>query len=252
MMVDTHAHLSLDDKKIEEIIDRMGDNIIIASGCNHNENIMVLKLIEKYNNVYGTIGIHPTELKDNREECLKFIEDNINNSKIVGIGEIGLDYHYGKETEIEQKELFVKQINLAKKYKKAIVIHSRDSVEDTYNILSENARTLKKVLHCYSGSLEMAKKFIKIGTFLGVGGVLTYKNANKLREVVKGIDTKYLLLETDSPYLSPEPFRGEINEPYNIKYVAEKMAEIKKINVWEMLNITTKNASFVFDLKIDI
>ena len=240
-MIDTHCHITSEYyDNINEVINKMKDNIIIVSGTNKNDIKEVIDLC-KYKNVYGTIGIYPTEELD-----LKVIEDNINNKKIVGIGEIGLDYHleYNKEEQIDK---FIKQLELAKKYNKTVVIHTRDAIQDTYDIL-KNYKELKKVIHCYSGSLEMAKEFIKINCKLGIGGVLTFKNS-KLKEVIKEIDLKNILLETDSPFLTPEPFRGTKNEPYNVIYVAKRIAEIKNISLEEVLEITTRNAKEQFDLE---
>lgn len=252
-MIDTHAHLFINDyDNIEEVINKMENNIIIVSGTNINDNKEVIDLINKYKNVYGTIGIHPTEIDSKEEETLKFIEDNLDNKKIVGIGEIGLDYHYECDKE-KQKEIFIKQIELANKYNKTMVIHSRDAIKDTYEILKKYKKENIKIdIHCYSSSLEMAKEFIKLNGMLGIGGVLTFKNSKILKEVVENIDLKYLLLETDSPYLSPEPFRGTKNEPYNIIYVAKKIAEIKNVSLEKVLEITTNNAISQFDLNLDI
>ncbi len=239
-MVDTHCHITSEYyDNIDEVINKMKDNIIIVSGTNKDDIKEVINLCN-YKNVYGTIGIYPTEELD-----LKIIEDNINNKKIVGIGEIGLDYHLEHNKE-EQINKFIKQLDLARKYNKTVVIHTREAMQDTYDIL-KNYKDLKKVIHCYSGSLEMAKEFIKIGCRLGIGGVLTFKNS-KLKDVIKEIDLKYLLLETDSPFLTPEPYRGTKNEPYNIIYVAKKIAEIKNISLEEVLEVTTLNAKDQFDL----
>jgi len=247
-MVDTHCHIFNEYyENIDEIINNIGDGILIVSGTNFNDNNEVIELCKKYKNVYGTIGIHPSELND-IDNTLNFIEDNLNNPKIVAVGEIGLDYHYGKENEELQKQVFIKQIELAKKYNKTIVVHSRDSINDTYNILKMFAKDLKIVLHCYSSSLEMANKFLELDVMFGVGGVITFKNSNKLKDVIKNIPLNKILLETDSPYLTPEPFRGKRNEPYNIIYVAKKIAEIKNISVEEVLKITTENAIKQFDL----
>ncbi|MDD2435518.1 MAG: TatD family hydrolase [Bacilli bacterium] len=249
MMIDTHAHLSIDDyDNIDEIINKMGNNIIIVSGSSTKYNKEVLMLVKKYNNVYGTIGIHPECASDASEDDLKFIEENINHPKIVGVGEIGLDYYWNKENKDLQKEIFIKQLVIAKKYNKTVVIHSRDSAQETYDILKEQDLHIKSVIHCFSYSLEMAKEFIKLGSMLGIGGILTFKNSLKLKEVVKEIDLDHLLLETDSPYLSPEPYRGHKNEPYNIIYVAKEIAKIKELSYEEVLEVTTKNAIYQFDL----
>ena len=253
IMIDTHAHLTINDyDNIEEVIKNMGNNIIIVSGTNINDNKEVIELVSKYKNVYGTIGIHPAEIDSNYIGTLKFIEENSNNPKIVGIGEIGLDYHYECDKN-RQKEIFIKQIELANKYNKTMVIHSRDAINDTYDILKKYKNENVKIdIHCYSSSLEMAKNFIKLNGMLGIGGVLTFKNSKVLKEVVENIDLKYLLLETDSPYLSPEPFRGTKNEPYNIIHVAKKIAEIKNISLEEVLKVTTNNAISQFDLDVDL
>jgi TatD DNase family protein len=247
-MIDTHSHIYKEYyTDIENVIKKMGNNIIIVSGTNNTNNEEVLELCKKYDNVYGTLGLHPEEIDNIKEEDFKFIENHINDKKIVAIGEIGLDYHYQIDNKEKQKEIFIKQLDIALKYNKPVVIHTRDAMSDTIDIL-KNYKNLKKDIHCYSGSLESARELIKINCKLGIGGVLTFKNSKKLQDVVKNIDIKYFLLETDSPYLSPEPFRGKINEPYNIIYVAKKIAEIKDIETEEVLSITTSNAISQFDL----
>lgn len=249
-MIDTHCHLSIKDyPDIDSVIKRMENNIIIVSGVNDEENKEVIELINKYSNVYGVIGIHPTEIDKITNNSLKFIEDNLDNKKIVGIGEVGLDYHYPCDKEL-QKEIFIKQIKMANNYNKTLVIHSREAANDTLEILKKYKKlTTKANIHCFSNSLEMAREFIKLNCMLGIGGVLTFKNAKILKEVVLNIDLKYLLLETDSPYLSPEPFRGQRNEPYNIIYVAKKISEIKNETLENVLKTTTNNALHQFDLK---
>lgn len=248
MMIDTHCHLDIDDyPDLNVVINKMKDNIIIVSGASNKGNRQVIDLCNRYNNIYGTIGIHPEEIDDNIDKYLKFVEENINNPKIVGIGEIGLDYHYSDVAKSIQKKYFIKQLDLARQYKKSVVIHTRDAIQDTYEILKKYS-DLKIDIHCYSGSLEMAREFIKLGCRLGIGGVLTFKNSEKIKEVVKNVDINNLLLETDSPYLTPEPFRGKRNEPYNIYYVALKIAELKKITLEEVLKTTTNNAIKQFDL----
>lgn len=249
MMIDTHCHLDIEEyENVEEVIKNMEGHIMIASGCNKKTNERVIELINKYNNIYGTIGIHPSETNDMNEETMKDIENYLSNPKIVGIGEIGLDYHYADCDKQKQNEYFIKQIELAKKYNKTIVIHSRDAALDTYNILKERLQENKAVMHCYSYSVEMAKELQKLGIKFGIGGVLTFKNSNKLKDVVKNISINDLLLETDSPYLCPEPFRGMKNQPYNIYYVAKEIANIKEISLEEVLFKTTNNAISEFDL----
>ncbi len=251
MMIDTHCHLGKNDcDNIDEVIKNMEGNIIIVSGASPSDILEVVDICDKYDNVYGTIGIHPEFANTYEKKDLELLEKSLHNNKIVGIGEIGLDYHYTKENKEKQQELFIKQIELANKHHKTIVIHSRDAIEDTYNILKEyKNENINCDLHCYSGSLEMAKKFIKLNTVFGIGGVLTFKNEKKLKEIVKELDLKNFVLETDSPYLTPEPFRGKINEPSNIKYVALKIAELKGINIDEVYKTTTDNALRLFDIK---
>lgn len=250
-MVDTHCHLFKEYyDNIDEIVSNMKDNYIIVSGSDEESNKEVMELIEKYPNVFGTIGIHPSSVNNISKKDLDFIEKNISHPKIVAIGEVGLDYHYDKDNIEKQKEIFIKQIKIAKDNKKAIVIHSRDSIEDTYNILKENINKEKIILHCYSSSYEMAKRFLEFNVMFGIGGVLTFKNSKTLKEVVEKIDIEYLLLETDSPYLSPEPLRGLKNQPINITFVAQKIADLKKISLEEVLKTTTDNAKSQFDLNI--
>lgn len=251
MLIDTHCHLDNDDyENIEKVISNMGSNIMIASGCNLETSRNVLNLVSKYENIYGTIGIHPNELDDMTEENLKFIEENLSNPKIVGIGEIGLDYHYGMENKNKQQEYFIKQIELAKKYNKPIVIHSRDAALDTYNILENNLGNLKAVMHCYGYTCEMAIRYNNLGVLFGIGGVITFKNGEKLKKTVLELPISSFVLETDSPYLSPEPFRGQKNEPKNVELVANEFAKLKGISKEEVENITTNNAISLFDLKI--
>ncbi len=251
MMIDTHCHLNKEDyENLDQVIKNMGNNIMIVSTASPQDIEEVINLCETHENIYGTIGIHPEFADTYTEDDLKRVEQYLNHPKVVGIGEIGLDYHYTKENKEKQKELFIKQINLANKYKKTIVIHTRDATLDTYNILETvKEPNIKCDLHCYSGSLEMAKNFIKLNATLGIGGVLTFKNEKKLKEIVQALDLKYFVLETDSPYLTPEPYRGHKNEPKNIYYVAKQIAELKDKNIEEILEITTKNAIKQFDIK---
>lgn len=251
MIIDTHCHLDIKDyDNLEEVIKNMDGNYMIASGYNLESNKHVIELINKYDNIFGTIGLHPSDVTEDYESDLLFIESNINNPKIVGVGEIGLDYYWEKDNKELQKEVFIKQIELARKYNKTIVIHSREAILDTYNILDEHLGNNKAVLHCYSSNIEMAKRFKKFNIKFGIGGVLTFKNSSKLKEVVKELDLSDLLLETDSPYLTPEPYRGKKNEPSYTKYVAEAIAKIKEVEYEKVLEITNQNAISQFDLNI--
>ena len=247
-MVDTHCHLFLEDyPDIDDVIKRMDNNIMVVSGFDDASNKEVLELCKRYSNVYGTLGIHPENVDDSYN--LEFIRDHINDNKIVGVGEIGLDYHYTKDNVDKQISLFSKQIEIALEFNKPIVVHSRDAINDTYDIIKKYNIGSKCLVHCFSSSLEMGKEFVKLGCKLGIGGVLTFKNSSKLKEVVSGIDISNLVLETDSPYMTPEPFRGKRNEPYNVFYVAQKISEIKGIDFDDVLKITSKNAFDLFDFR---
>ena len=246
MLIDTHSHLFLEYyDNIDEIVNNM-EGIIVVAGCDDKTNLEVLELVNKYDKVYGTLGIQPEEIDKITNGSYKIIEDNINNPKIIGIGEIGIDYHYGNDNKEKQIEVFKKQLDLARKYNKCVVIHSRDAAEDTYNILKEY-KDLRKILHCFGYGIDMAKKFKSINCVFGIGGVITFKNNRKLKEVVEQLDLENFVLETDSPYLSPEPFRGQKNEPANTKIVAEKISEIKNINIEKTIEITGKTAMYEFD-----
>ena len=251
MIIDTHCHLSYDEyEDVEKVISNMKDNIMICSGATITENDSALFFASKYKNIYATIGFHPDEAEVVTDRDLNLLEEKLSSEKVVGIGEIGLDYHYDDTDKELQKKYFIEQIKIAKEYNKTIVIHSRDAVCDTYDILNKYIESNKVTLHCYGYDKGWASKFKKFNMKFGIGGVLTFKNAKKLVEVVNTIDLEDMLLETDSPYLTPEPFRGKTNEPYNIIYVAKKIAELKNVSTEKVLEITTKNAIEHFDLDI--
>lgn len=248
-LIDTHCHLSLIDDIDTYLMESERNNVkkVIISGCDKKSIREGLEIIKRYPNVYMTVGYHPDEVDSLENKDIIELENIIkNNNKIIGIGEIGLDYYHNDTNKDVQKQIFVEQLNLAKKLKLPVVIHTRDAIQDTYDILKEY--DLKGILHCYSGSLEMAKLFTNKGYCLGIGGVLTFKNSH-LKEVVNEIDEKYLVLETDSPYLSPEPYRGKRNSSKNIKIIAEALSKIKKLNLEEVTKITTNNVNMIFDLE---
>lgn len=249
MYVDTHCHLFNEYyKELDKLINFIKPNIIIVSGVDYETNKEVVELCNRHNNVYGTLGHHPSCVNSFSEEALNYIKKNIKNPKVVGIGEIGLDYHWIQDNKLQQQQLLINLLDVALIYKKPIVIHSRDALEDTYNILGQQKyKNIKKIMHCYSYDLNYAKKFVDIGAMLGISGVITFKN-NSLKEIVKNIDLQHLLLETDSPYLTPAPYRGIQNNPSYIPLVAEEMAHIKKMSVNHVLNVTTKNALSQFDI----
>ncbi len=246
-MIDSHAHILNEYyDNIYELIDELKEkNIICVLNCADNIQTSreVIESYKKYDYfLLPAVGIHPECIDNNINE----LEEIIIKNKVFAIGEIGLDYYQNEENKDEQKELFNKQLDLAEKYKLPIVVHVRNAIQDVYDILKK--RKLNGIIHCFSGSYEMATEFIKLGYKLGIGGVLTFKNS-KLYQVIEKIDMDSILLETDSPYLSPEPLRGKKNNPSNVYYVAKKISEIKNISLEEVIEKTTKNFKDVFDIQ---
>ena len=249
MFIDTHCHLSKEDyDDIDLVIKENRENNIskiIISGCSRDSIFESIELSKRYDEVYLTLGYHPSEVETVTDDDLLELENLLKLDKVVGLGEIGLDYYYGKDNKNEQIELFRKQLNIAEKLDIPVVIHSRDAVEDTINILKEF--DLTGVIHCFSGSVETAKIYTSMGYMLGIGGVVTFKNSN-LYKVVESVGLKNIVLETDSPYLAPTPFRGEKNSSKYIPLIADKIADILDVNVEEVGLETTKNACSMFDL----
>ena len=242
MLIDTHCHLyseyysDIDD--IVNLAKKSDVNILINNGCDIKSNKEVIDLLDKYKNMYGAIGIHPEEVDNYSLNDIKFIEKNLNNKKVVAIGEIGLDYHYSKENKEKQIKLFELQLDIANKYKVPVIIHSRDATEDTINILRKY--NIKGVIHSFSGSLETAKIYIKMGFLLGINGVVTFKKCN-LKDILVNIGLNNIILETDSPYLTPVPYRGKQNNPSHILDIAKYISEIFNVSLEEVSKITTKN-----------
>ena len=248
MLIDTHCHLFKEYyDNIGEVLDRAKKSdvgIVVVNGTNSVDNEEVLDLVKRYEMIYGALRIQPEEIVESWERCFCFIEEHINDEKIVALGEIGLDFHYECDKEL-QKYVFRKQLELAEKYNKPVIIHSRDCIQETYNILKEFH--VKGIMHCYSGSLEMAREFCKLGFYLGIGGISTFKNASKMISVIKGVPLEYLVLETDSPFLTPEPYRGSRNEPANVGIILKKICEIKKIDYQEASDVVLRNVLALFD-----
>ena len=249
MFIDTHCHLSIEDyENIETILEdnrKEGVSPIIISGCTKETIIESLQYGNLYSDAFVTIGYHPSEADITTDEDLFLLEEKLKLNKVVGIGEIGLDYHYGKENKDKQIELFEKQLAIAEKYHLPVVIHSRDATFDTIDCLKKYS--VSGVIHCFSGSLETAKEYIKMGFFLGIGGVITFKNSN-LADTVTKIPLDSIVLETDSPYLTPVPYRGEKNSSKYIPFIAEKIANCKNVSLKQVAEITTSNAKYIFHL----
>ena len=261
-LIDVHAHLMakhFDD--IEATVNRAkeaGLVKIITAGVDFSSSQEAVQVAEKYENVFACVGIHPENIEEFDENSLKNAVESIKNlaknEKVVAIGEIGLDYFYlqGKtEEEILnnkkiQKLAFIMQIELANELNLPIVVHSRDAMGDTLEILREHPIKQESLLHCYSGSIESARELMKLGFSFSFGGVVTFKNAKNAVNVVEELPLERILLETDCPYMSPEPFRGKRNEPKNVAYVADKIAWIKGISMEEVARVTTENAKRIF------
>ena len=247
-MIDTHCHL-YDDKlypKLDEIIlnaKKANVEKMICIGDNLNTSLKSLEIAEKYNNIYATVGIHPHESKDASEKYLSKIARYSNHQKVVAIGEIGLDYYYNFSDSEIQKAVFLEQLKLAKKLNLPSVIHCRDAYEDLLEIIIESEHN-KGVIHCFSGDLEFANKIINLGYYISFTGMITF--VKELEDVIKNISLNHILIETDSPYLAPVPYRGKINEPAYVEKVAEKIAEIKNLSIKEVIDITTNNANVLF------
>lgn len=248
MIFDTHAHYDDDafDDDREELLSSLksaGVGIVVNSGASLDGCRRTIELTEKYPFIYGTLGVHPDEVGELNEETFFWLKEQLMRPKIVAVGEIGLDYYWDKEKREIQKEWFVRQLRLAKELKKPVVIHSREAAADTMEILkAEVSKEISYEMHCYSYSPEMAREYRKMGLYLGIGGVLTFKNAKKLKETVLESPMEYLLLETDCPYLAPVPNRGKRNDSGMLKYVVQELAALKEITPEEVIRITEENA----------
>ncbi len=252
-MIDTHSHINtIKGLNIDEILEEAKNNgveKIILPSAELSDIDEVFKISEKYENVYALLGLHPSEVKDWSEELENKIKEYCKQSKkIVGIGEIGLDYYWDKSFNELQKEIFIKQIKLANELNLPISIHDREAHKDTFDILKEHNKNSTVIMHCFSGSVEFMKECIKEGFYIAIGGVVTFKNAVKVKEVAKGVPPEKLLLETDAPYLTPVPYRGKENHPAYVKYVAEEIAKLREISFEEIDKITTENAKRIFNI----
>ena len=248
-MIHTHCHVYEEEmSNYKDIIKKcLNKNInLIINSVNIKTSKEVIKLSKKYNNVYASIGLNYDEVENINEKDFIKLERLINKNNIIAIGEIGLDYYWTKDNKDKQKYIFEKQLKLAEEYNLPVIIHARNSIQDVYDILKKY--NLKGSMHCFQGSLEMAKKFISLGFKIGIDGPITYKNNKKQIELINNLDLKDILVETDSPYLTPEPNRGKKNNPTNLIYIINKIAEIKKETPEKVIEETTKNTKEIFNI----
>ncbi|CAG9623066.1 TatD family hydrolase [Sutcliffiella rhizosphaerae] len=254
MLFDTHVHLNADqyEEDLEEVIERARlekiENMVVV-GFDRKTIKKAMELVETYDFLYAAVGWHPVDAIDFTEEDLEWLEELSAHDKVVAIGEMGLDYHWDKSPKKVQKEVFRKQIQLAKKVQLPIIIHNRDATADVVQILKEeNAKEVGGIMHCFTGSLEVAKECMEMNFYISFGGPVTFKNAKKPKEVASEIPMDRLLIETDCPYLTPHPYRGKRNEPSYVSLVAKQIAELRDITVEEVAEKTTANAKKLFGI----
>lgn len=253
MIFDSHAHY--DSRQFEEDRDTLlnsmrdsGIGTIVNSAADWDSVTEVVKLAEKYPFVYAAVGLHPDEVGDLNEERFAYLKAQCQKEKVVAVGEIGLDYYWDNESHDVQKKWFIRQLELARELDLPVVIHSRDAAADTLEIMQKYARGLRGVIHCFSYSKELAREYVKMGFHIGVGGVVTFKNGKKLKEIVEELPLERILLETDCPYLAPVPHRGKRNSSLYIPYIAEEIANLKGITYEEVVAQTERNGKKLFGI----
>ena len=249
MIIDTHCHIYYSEMdNAEEIIRQAAENdiCIILNGTDPSSNREVLELSAKYENVYAALGYFYSFADEITDEDISLLDSQLTNDNVIAVGEIGIDYYHTKDNADKQKELFEKMIGLAQKHDLPVIVHSRKAIQDTFDILKKH--DVVGSLHCYQGSGEMAREFIKLGFYIGIGGPVTHKNNKKIRKMLKKIDINHILVETDSPYLTPEEKRGEKNTSLNLKYIIRKIAEELDIEEDKVIEITTDNAKRLFNI----
>ena len=254
MIFETHAHyddesFNDDREALIRSLPEKGIGRIINVGASIETTKTTLELAAKYDYIYAAVGVHPSDISGLNEETFAWLKEQASLPKTVAIGEIGLDYYWDKENRDLQKMWFIRQLELARQLDLPVIIHSREAAADTMEIMKQYAGELSGVIHCFSYSPEQAKEYVKMGFYLGIGGVVTFKNAKKLKEVVQEIPLESLVLETDSPYLAPVPNRGKRNSSLNLVYVAEEIAGLKGISYEEVVRQTTENAKKLYRFK---
>lgn len=253
MIFETHAHyddeqFDMDREALLLSMPEQGVGTIVNVSATYASCQRVVDLVQKYPFMYAAVGIHPDEVGSLNEERFQQMKELCKQEKVVAVGEIGLDYYWDNESHDLQKEWFVRQLNLARELNLPVLIHSREAAADTMEIMKQYGQGVKGVIHCFSYSKEMAAEYVKMGFYIGVGGVVTFKNARKLKETVQEIPLTSIVLETDCPYLAPVPYRGKRNNSAYIKYIAEEIAGIKGVSYEEVVEQTEKNARDLYNL----
>lgn len=249
MIIDTHCHIYASEmENAEEIIMEAADNDIhmVLNGTDPSSNREVLELSDKYDNVHAALGYFYTLADEITDEEIELLDMQLGSDNVVAVGEIGLDYYHTKDNRDKQIELFENMLVLAEKHDLPVIVHSRKAMQDTFDILKEH--DVVGSMHSYQGSAEMAQQFIRLGFYIGVGGTITHKNNKKARRMLENTDINHMLLETDSPYLSPQEKMGEMNTPLNIRYVSGKIAEELDMEESDVIEITTENAKALFNI----
>lgn len=253
MIFDSHAHYDSQqfDEDREELLLSMeanGVGTIVNAGASWDSVTEVVELAQKYPFIYAAVGVHPDEVGELDDERFEYLKAQCKKDKVVAVGEIGLDYYWDNESHDVQKKWFIKQLELARELDLPVIIHSRDAAADTLEIMKEYGQGLRGVIHCFSYSIELAREYVKMGYHIGIGGVVTFKNGRKLKEIAAEIPLDKILLETDCPYLAPVPFRGKRNESHYISYVAQEIAELKGISCEEVVVQTEQNGKELFQI----
>ena len=252
MIFESHAHYDDDafDEDRQELLSSLQENgieYVINVGASLQSTASTVELTKRYPFIYGAAGVHPSETAELNEENFTWLVKQCSQPKIVAVGEIGLDYYWKEPEEEIQKVWFARQLELARSIKKPVIIHSRDAAKDTFDIMcAHKAEEIGGVVHCFSYSAEMAQEYVKMGFYIGIGGVVTFKNGKKMKEVVEAVPLDMILLETDSPYLAPEPNRGKRNSSLNMPYIAKQIAVIKDVSYEEVVEATNANAKRLF------
>ena len=250
MIIDTHCHIYTSEmENADEIIKEAAKNDIhlILNGTDPQSNEEVLELSKRYENVHAALGYFYSFAEEITDEDISLLDNQLENNEVIAVGEIGIDYYHRKDNEDKQKELFEKMLDLAEKHDLPVIVHCRKAMQDTYDILKKH--DVIGSMHCYQGSAEMAQEFIKLGFYMGIGGPITHNNNKKIRKTVKKIGVNHIIVETDSPYLTPEEKRGEKNTPLNLKYIIRKLAEELDMTESQVMEITAANAKKLFKIK---